>query len=379
MTRRGMTRRERLAAIFEGRVPDRPAVKVWGAGMRGEACKLPAFTPVRDMAADKTDLVLGSGSDFSVYCGRQSADRIERSQRPTDSPEWVERTCVYHTPAGDLLQRDRVSTCGKPGRCVEHLLKEPEDIRKLLSIPYEPAPFSADRYRRTDHALGDGGLVLFGLDHAMYALQRLIGSENFAFWSLEAESLLLEAMQIFAARIRDHAKAALAAGIRGVFGWVGPELCIPPLMSPAAFETFVFEIDKPLIDLIHDAGGHVWVHCHGKMRPVLRRFVDMGVDVLNPIEPPPMGDITMAEAFGIVDGCMGLEGGIETHDFMIGATTDLCDKIHANLEAGAGKRMILCPSSGYLENVHPTPQEIENWLFYIEEGVRYAESLSVDR
>ena len=177
-------------------------------------------------------------------------------------------------------------------------------------------------------------------------------------------------------RIRDHAKAALDAGIRGVFGWVGPELCIPPLMSPDAFEKYVFDLDKPLIDMIHDAGAHVWVHCHGKMRAVLQRFVEMGVDVLNPIEPPPMGDVTMAEAFGIVDGAMGLEGGIETHDLMGAAKEDLRAKIHANLDAGTGRRMILCPSSGYMENVTPSVREIENWLFYVEEGVRYAESLS---
>jgi hypothetical protein len=52
------------------------------------------------------------------------------------------------------------------------------------------------------------------------------------------------------------------------------------------------------------------------MRPVIRRFVDMGVDVLNPIEPPPMGDICMAEAFARVDDRMGLEGGVETHDLI---------------------------------------------------------------
>jgi uroporphyrinogen-III decarboxylase len=111
------------------------------------------------------------------------------------------------------------------------------------------------------------------------------------------------------------------------------------------------------------------------MGPVLERFAAMGVDVLNPIEPPPMGDITMAEAFARVGGRMGLEGNIETHDLMTAGPQELTAKIHATLEAGRGRRLILCPSSGYMENVEPSPQEIDNWLLYISEGVRYAEAM----
>ena len=73
---------------------------------------------------------------------------------------------------------------------------------------------------------------------------------------------------------------------------------------------------------------------------------------------------------------MGLEGNVETHDFMTAGRDVIEQKVHTALDDGRGRRFILCPSSGYMENVDPSPQEIENWLFYIEEGVRYAEELS---
>lgn len=370
-----MTRKERLMAIFQGRIPDRPAVKVWGVNSKNDHCIHPAFERVKYLAIDKTDIVRESGANFSIYCGKKADELVETHETPTDSPEWVDQITVYHTPGGDLRQVFRNSTSRRPGYHKEYLLKEPNDITKLLSIPYEPYPVSADVYRDTVAELGDAGIVLFGLDHPMYALQRLIGSEHFALWSLEAEELLLEAMNIFAVRVRNHAKAALNAGISGVFAWAGPELCIPPLMSPAAFDKYVFALDKPLIDLIHDAGGNVWVHCHGKMKPVLSRFVEMGVDVLNPIEPPPMGDVTMPEAFEIVRNRMGLEGNIETHDFMVASKEKLLRNIFETLEAGRGKRLILCPSSGYMENVDPSPDEIDKWLLYVTEAVRYAETM----
>ena len=369
-----MTRRERLETIFAGRTPDRPAVKIWGADPRHPADN-PGFERVRQMAVAKTDLFVGAGSPFHIYAGQQAGQCIESHEEPTDSPDWVHVVTTYHTPEGDLREVFRKSTRSRPGYEHEYLLKEPADIRKLLSLPYAPYPFDAADFRMADAAVGDGGIALFGLDHAMYAVQRLIGSENFALWSLSDGDLLLEAMTVFAGRVQAHARAAIEVGLgRAIFGWVGPELCIPPLMSPRSFDAYVFDLDRPLVDLIHNACGRVWVHCHGKMRPVLPRFVDMGVDVLNPIEPPPMGDLTMAQAFALAGDRIGLEGGVETHDLMTATRAHIHEAVHAVLDAGWGRRLILGPSSGYYESVTPTEHEIENWLYFIDEGVRYAES-----
>ncbi len=371
-----MTRRERLSAIFSGKTPDRAAVKVWGVDPR-ERVDHPGFEQVRQRAVEKTDLVVGSGSPFNIYMGRHADRFVEQVEVPTETSEWVQVITTYHTPQGELRGVFQKSTCGKPGRDVEHLLKEPADIRKLLSLPYEPFPFDARAFHDDDACVADRGLVMFGLDHAMYALQRLIGSEHFALWSLTDDDLLLEAIAVFSERLHDHVLAAISAGLgKAVFGWVGPELCIPPLMSPAAFDRYVTPFDKPLIETVHNAGGKIWVHCHGKMRPVIGRFVDMGVDVLNPIEPPPMGDVSMAEAFALVDGRMGLEGGIETHDLMTAPLARIHEMVHAVLDAGRNQRLILCPSSGYTESVFPSDHEIRNWLYFIDEGIRYAEAIA---
>ena len=370
-----MTRRDRLMSIFRGTAPDRSAVKLWGAAP-GQACRHPAFEPVRDLAAAKTDLFVNAGSPFNIYCGTHAGDVFKTYERPTESEEWIEQVTAIHTPEGNLEQSRLRHTGNRPGYHKTYACKEPGDIAKLLSLPYTPCAFSGQAYRDQERAVGDDGIVMFGLDHAMYALQRMMGSESFALWSIETPELLEEAIALFAERLLGHVSAALEAGVRGVFGWVGPELCIPPLMSPAAFDRYVVAFDKPLIERIHGGGGHVWVHSHGKMGPVLEQFAGMGIDVLNPIEPPPMGDLTLAQAFARVGNGMGLEGNIETHDFMTAGKDVIEQKIHTALDDGQGRRFILCPSSGYMENVAPGPQEIENWLFYVEEGVRYAEQLS---
>jgi hypothetical protein len=371
---RAMTGRERYEAIFRGRIPDRPAVKLWGCDTARRPRHI-AFEPVRDLALRTTDLVFSAWSPFSLYAGQKAGEVTQTTRRPSGSPDWLEQVTVLRTPLGDLEEVVLVSTGNRPGYHKTYFLKEPADIRKLLSLPYEPYPVSADNWQRREAEVGDRGFAMFGLDHAMYGLQRLIGSESFALWSWEAEELMLEAMTCFAGRLLDHARQALAAGVRGVYGWVGPELCIPPLMSPAHFDRYVTALDKPLIDLIHEGGGHVWVHCHGRMGPVLERFADLGVDVLNPIEPPPMGDLSLEQAFGRVGNRLGLEGNIETHDLMTGTPDALRPKIAAALEAGRGRRFIFCPSSGYDENVEPSRQEILNWRFYLQESVIRAEAM----
>lgn len=371
---RAMTGRERLETIFKGGVPDRPAVKLWGCDSARRPRHI-AFEPIRDLGLRTTDLMASAGSPFSLYAGRKAGEVTSSVRRPGETAEWLEQVTTLRTPLGDLEEVFLVSTGSRPGYHKTYFLKEPGDIRKLLSLPYEPFAVSAKDWQRRTAEVGERGIAMFGLDHAMYGLQRLIGSENFALWSWEAEDLMMEAMQCFATRILDHTRKALAAGVRGVYGWVGPELCIPPLMSPAHFDRYVTALDKPLIDLIHERGGWVWVHCHGRMGPVLERFARMGVDVLNPIEPPPMGDMSLPEAFATVGDRLGLEGNLETHDLMTGTPESLRPRIAAALAAGRGRRFILCPSSGFDENVEPSRQEILNWRFYLEESITRADAM----
>lgn len=369
-----MTRKERLTAVFEGKPVDRAAVKLWNVRPNQELLH-PAYGPVYTRAIEKTDLVASARSPFHLLCGRHCEDRIRRVEVPTDSPEWVDVITTVDTSDGPLRSVHRRNTQNKPGYEMEHLLKEPADVKKLLSLPYDPFPFLTDEFLNMEAVIGDAGIVMYGLDHAMYGLNHLIGSENYALWSVECRELLLEATAVFAHRIQDEVDRVFAHGLRPVFGWVGPELCIPPLMSLHDFDEFVLAFDAPLCARIHDGGGRVWVHCHGRMRALLERFVEMGTDVLNPVEPPPMGDVTLPEAFDIVGNRMALEGNIETHDLMTAEPDVLAATIHDAVRTGSGdgRRFILCPTSGYMEDPIPSPRLIENLLVFIDEGVRTAE------
>ena len=369
-----LTSRERIERVFQNKEIDRPVFKLWGAGLNTEWALHPAYLPVNRLAAETTDLFGGAGFPFNIHAGQEISRYAEYYTTEADHPDWRYNHTVFHTPKGDLHMIDRVSTKGDPGFIIEYMIKEPEDIDKLLSMDYTPYPLERTGYDAAVAQMGDRGVVMVGLDHAAYAVQRLMGSETLAYFSVDERESLRHLIEVYAGRLLDYTKAILDLGIHGIFSWVGPELYLPPLMRPADFGEFVHDMDKPIGDAIHNAGGHVWVHSHGKVADFIDSFIDMGVDVLNPLEPPKNGDIDMNDIIARYGNRIGWEGNIEIQEILLSSRERLRYLIDDCVEAGwKSGRFVLCPSAGYMEYPQPTEHYIDNLLFYLRYGLEAVE------
>ncbi|MDD4126023.1 MAG: uroporphyrinogen decarboxylase family protein [Eubacteriales bacterium] len=368
-----LTSHDRIMRIFQNKELDRPALKLWGA-TDDPYLLHPAYRPVRELAGRISDLFIGYSLPFNIYCGQKSEGQAESFITDTDDPTFKDNHIVFHTPKGDLHGVERISTVGEPSYTTEHMIKEPEDIEKLLSMEYEPFDFKADGFFQRQRQIGDRGVVLVNLYHAGYSLQCLIGSENMAFFSIDCRDKLERAIGVFSDRIREFVKSVTASGIRAPFQWVGPEVFIPPLMSPRDFTDFIYKYDKPLCDDIHNAGGYVWVHSHGKVANFIEQYIAMGVDVLNPLEPPKNGDINLESIIDKYSNRIGWEGNIEIQEIIQAKPERLKDLIHACVSAGnKSGRFILCPSAGYMEYPFPAEQYIDNLLLYLQYGFECVE------
>lgn len=366
-----LTSRERLTRIFEGKEIDRPAIKLWGANIYSENGKYlhPDYEKVSKLAYEKSDIFLEAKSRFQILGGSRIDEFTETYTTDTNDPTRKDMHIILHTPKGDLSMCKRYSLIGEPGYRTEHLLKEPEDIEKLLSVPYEPYPIDTKQFYNSEAALGDRGVTMFSLDNVGYTLNKLLGSEAMAYFSIDYRDELMHLASVLASRIYDHAKAVLDAGIRAPFCWVGPEVLIPPLMSPNDFEDFGFRVDKPLCDLIHNYGCHVWVHSHGKVANFIERFIEMGVDVINPLEPQPNGDIHLGDIIEKFGDRIGWEGNIEIQELLLSSSERIKTMIDECVSLGwKSGRFIMCPSAGYQEYVFPSKQYIENLLVYLQYG-----------
>ena len=369
-----LTSHERIMRIFRNEDIDRPALKLWGAGFPDEPQLHPAYQPVSDLAYEVSDLFVGAGFKFNIYGGMELPKYQEIWREDTAHPTWKDEHTVLHTPKGDLHMVERVSTVGEPSYTTEFMVKEPEDLEALLSLPYTPFPISTKDFEEKTAKLGDRGVVMADLDNASYAFHRMMGSETLAYFSVDERELLLEAIDTYSKRLYNHTKAILDAGINAPFSWVGPELFIPPLMSPTDFHEFVYNFDKKLCDLIHDRGSWVWVHCHGKVANFIDEFTSMGVDVLNPLEPPKNGDIDLNAAVLKHGRKIGLEGNIEIQELLQASPERVRMLIDECVEAGSKSgRFILCPSAGYMEYPFPEPGYIDNLMLYLRHGLEAVE------
>jgi len=269
---------------------------------------------------------------------------------------------------------DSISRIGDHEYTIEPMIKDEKDLERLLSMEYSPFPMNRSRYDTAVAALGDRGVISIHLDEAIYAVQRLCGSEMLAYLSVDNRELLSRLVLVYRDRIYEYVKSILDLGISPCFSMAGPELVLPPLMSPNDFQQFVHDADKPIGDLIHNGGGHFWVHSHGKVADFIESFIDMGVDVLNPLEPPKNGDIDMKDIIARYGRRIGWEGNIGIQEILLSPQERLRELIDDCVTAGwESGRFILCPSAGYMEYARPTEQYISNLMFYLRYGLEAVE------
>jgi uroporphyrinogen-III decarboxylase len=169
-------------------------------------------------------------------------------------------------------------------------------------------------------------------------------------------------------RIHEKLKYALERGAGPVFWIGGSEQATPPMMSPRLYDDLVVKYDGQLIALIHKYGQYAHVHCHGKIAGILDRLLDMGADMLDPVEPPPDGDIEIEEAKRRAAGRMTLMGNIEFRHLEF-ATPPEIDALVRRALSGPKDHLILYPSATAIARL--SDRYRDNAIQYIESGVEY--------
>jgi uroporphyrinogen-III decarboxylase len=138
----------------------------------------------------------------------------------------------------------------------------------------------------------------------------------------------------------------------------GCEWLTPPMGSPRLYEQLVQRFEAPLIARAHQGGAVVHVHSHGKVRSTLEMVVQRGADFFEPVEPPPDGDISFAEAKALVRGRMTLGGNIEARIIELGEADEVEQAVR-NAFAGGKERMVLKPTSEPIRTL--TPRMMDNY------------------
>jgi len=333
-----VTRRERLERLYRHETVDRPGVYV-----------RPGY-PANDPTYDRLRTYIAAHAERK----RWWSTRPVRPPLPVEvftegySEDFARRVTVHHTPAGDLRESYLVSLKGQPGLQEEYLIKTVGDAHKYLSMPPKQYAGEVSSFFAADREMGDSGLVQVDLgQNAAARVVRMTGSETFALWTLENRDLLHELIQHEQRDLLAMTRYLLDAGTGPYFTLAGQEYLVPPLHGPRDFYDFNVRYDAPLIAMIHEAGGLVHVHCHGPIGQVFEAFLEMGADVLHPFEPPPLGDITAAEAKRRSASRICLEGNIQIASFYENTPQQIAKETAQLIADAFGDRrnLIVCPTA----------------------------------
>ncbi len=273
-----MTSRERILAAMRFEKTDRTPVSPWGFGHVDRNSLLG-----RELLA-KTDMMVDTGIAGDPILGQNAVTISEQLGDTT--------VTVLKTPKGDLTSRYRRTEV--TGATIEFFLKSPEDIEKMLSIPYEPPVIDASSFFRLKEFVGEEGLAMVGMPNGVAIPASWFSPEGFCLAWADAPELVEKLTAVCTERLVDWVDELCQMGV-DAFRVIGGEY-VSVQLGPDAFQRLCVKRDRELAAIMHKHGAVCHYHNHGPVMRYLDYFAEIGMDSIDPMEAPPWGDCDLREA-----------------------------------------------------------------------------------
>ncbi len=279
---------------------------------------------------------------------------------------------TYRTSKGDLTCLHRQDDDLHTRWTLEHILKYVEDIDRYLAIPYEPPELDMSHFLAERKALANNGLMMISVDDPICVVAELFEMGEFLVYAVSNEKRITYLLDVIHERQMDRLRRILQYDVSDViFRICGPEYATPPYLSPEHFRKYVTRYLEEICGAIKDAGGFARVHSHGRIARILDQIVAAGAQGLDPIEPPPDGDIELGEVKKLYGERLCLFGNIELKELEHSSRERIEGLVRKALdEAKEGGGFVLMPTAAPI-NVPLSKKTEENYLQYIENGLKY--------
>jgi hypothetical protein len=334
----------------------------------------PGYVTILEYAEGKTDkMYFWAPSDKRpvLFYGVIEEQNIKRETWREKSSSFT-RTTV-ETPKGAISIINRQDEGIHTSWTIKPFCTTEEEARRILSIPYETWRPNVDSFFALDKKLGDSGIVMGDIPDALCLTVELFGLSRFLSIYLRNKPLVFELMDFFHERIHNYLEHLLQKGAVTMYRICGPEYATPPYLNPREFDKLVKSYDVNLVNLLHRYRGYARLHSHGKVKRVLPIIKEMEVDAIDPMEPPPDGDVELHEARKILGTRTVLIGNIEERLFEIGHKTDIEKQVKKAIsQAATTGEFILCPTAMPIST--PLRRKIQqNIIHYIDCSLKYGQ------
>ena len=300
-----MNRRERLMATLQGKPVNRPAVSFYELNGLDHnpphdhdpfnIYSHPSWRPLLELAGDKTDQIVIRGAAFKDILP-DPLNHLAKDEIGLDpnGSRIITRTIV----AGNrtLTMRTRRDPDIDTVWTTEHLLKDVSDLDAFLELPQFDAGEAVDptTVLNAEAALGDAGIVMIDIPDPLYLSAALFDMGQYTVIAMTEPERFRRLLERFWALLLPKIEAVAKLLPGRLWRIAGPEYAAPPYLRPALFREYVCGYVRQMVNVIHSTGGYARVHCHGKIKAILDDIADTGADAIDPIEPPPQGNVELA-------------------------------------------------------------------------------------
>ncbi len=359
-----MTGRERLMATLRGEAVNRPAVSFHEiGGFRIDPSdpdpyniyNAPDWQPLLKLAEQQTDIirmispVRARSIDPTGSAAGAVWQEFFREETHCDGQTRTTRsvlTVAGRTMTQTTMRQRQIDTVWT----VEHLLKDAADVEAYLAVPDEAFAERIDTgpLEAEEAALGERGIVMVDTEDPLCAAAALFSMEDYTLLAFSEPGLFHRLLEKMARRIQARTAEVSRRFPGRLWRIYGPEYASEPFLPPRLFEQYVVRYTGPMIRAIQAHGGYARMHCHGRLKNILDLIAGMGADGLDPIEPPPQGDVELREVRGRHGRQLVLFGNLEIADIETLPPPRFAEKVRRALEegtAGAGRGFVLMPSA----------------------------------
>jgi uroporphyrinogen-III decarboxylase len=199
-----------------------------------------------------------------------------------------------------------------------------------------------------EQALGDRGIVMIDTPDPLCIAAGLFEMGEFTVIACQHEALFHRLLEYFAVALLPQTEAVARALPGRLWRIYGPEYASAPYLHPHQFKDYVVGYDTEMVQAIQKYGGFARLHSHGRLRNILEQIVSTGCSGLDPIEPPPQGDVELWEVREKYGQQLVLFGNLELSDIEGLPTAEFEHKVVRALREGTrgeGRGFVLMPTA----------------------------------
>jgi uroporphyrinogen-III decarboxylase len=275
---------------------------------------------------------------------------------------------VIRTHRGDLSVRT-VYPRGCSPWVVKPLVTDPEsEVEALMVTLTDPWQKDVSQARTVQEAVGEGGIVYSGcaVPLAWWLYQRRQLDQGVLDF-YDRSALVGKALAAYSEWALEMLRATCEL-LRPDVLMFGGSVASMSVVSPALYRRYALPFLCKAVEIARSYGVFTAVHICGRCRDALPMLAEAGVDMVEPLEAPPGGDVTLADVKREYGHRFCLKGNVNTFQTLARGTPEdvMAEAKRCIADAAAGGGFILSTGD---QVPGDTPEE--NFVALIEAGLRY--------